>query len=261
MEVYIMFKKLAALLLAVVLVTAISVPVMAAEFTPSVEAKPAPEVETQTGSDGKEYAAIIRDENGDEVAGIPTGSLTVTPVSEADEAPSEIKEQLEAAYEQMNSVDSLTDLSPDLEAVIKEVSPDITVNDLVVRDLFDVSVDGEFAEHLAQEGNSITIRFTLSADADGLAAILHNVKGTTWETIPNDRITRNNDNTVDVVFDSLSPIAFLFDEKALSVDPNGPKSPQTGEYDSHMAIWIAGGCVVVAGAAYILTKKRSTQKV
>lgn len=256
-----MFKKLSALLLAVVLVTALSVPAFAAEFTPSVEAKPAPEIETQIGSDGKAYVAIIRDKNGDEVVGIPSGSLIVTPVSEADEAPAEIKAQLKAAYAQMNSVDSLTDLSPDLKEVIKEVSPGITVNDLVVRDLFDVSVDGEFAEHLAKDGNSITIRFILSANSDGLAAILHNVKGTEWETIPNDRITRNENNTVDVVFDSLSPIAFLFDEKALSVDPNGPKSPQTGESDSHMAIWIAGGCVVVAGAAYILTKKRSTQKV
>ena len=256
-----MLKKLVALLLAVVLVTMVSVPAFAAEFTDSVEAKPAPEIETQTGSDGKEYEAIIRDESGDEVVGVPFGNITVTPASQADEAPAAVKERLEDAYEQLKSVESLTDLSDSLETIIQEVIPDITVEDLVVRDLFDVSVSGEYADYLAVEGNTISIRFTLSASADSLAAVLHNVEGTTWETITNDRITRNSDNTVDVVFDSLSPIAFLFDAKELTVDPDGPSSPQTGDTGSYATVWVVVGCAIAAGIAYILIKKRSTQKV
>lgn len=255
-----MTKKIIPMLLAVVLVVAMSIPAMAAEFTPSVENKPAPEVVTQTDSTGNESAAIIYDANGNEVAGIPEGDLTVTPVS-ASEAPSaEIREKLEAAYEQLQSVSSLTELSSDLEAVIKEYSPDITVEDLVVRDLFDVMVQGTYAEYLSQEGNSITIRFKLTADADSLTAVLHNMEGTTWETVTNDRITRNKDYTADVVFYELSPVAFLFDAGKLSVNPNAPDSPQTGEPESNTMIWVVAGVVGVAAVAYGVVKKRSSQK-
>lgn len=54
-----MTKKIITMLLAVALVVATSVPAMAAEFTPSVENKPAPEVVTQTDSNGNECVAII----------------------------------------------------------------------------------------------------------------------------------------------------------------------------------------------------------
>lgn len=255
-----MKKKIITMLIAVTLVMAMSVPVMAAEFTPSVENKPAPEVVPQTDSNGNECVAIIYDANGNEIVGVPAGYLTVTPVS-ASEAPSaEIKEKLEAAYEQLQSVSSLTELSSDLEKVIKEYSPDITVEDLVVRDLFDVTVWGTYAEYLSQEGNYIIIRFKLTADADSLAAVLYNMEGTTWETVTNDRITRNSDYTVDVAFYELCPVAFLFDAGKLSVDPNAPDSPQTGEPESNTMIWVVAGVVVVAAAAFGVVKKRSSQK-
>lgn len=256
-----MKKKIFALFLAVAMITAMSIPAMAAEFTPSVEAKPAPEVVTQTDSNGNECAAIIYDADGNEIAGVPSGDLIVTPVSADDASSAEIKEKLDAAYEQLQSVSSLTELSADLETVIKEVSPDLTVDDLVVRDLFDVTVSGTYAEYLSQEGNSITIRFKLSADADSLAAVLHNMEGTTWETVTNDRITRNDDYTADVVFYDLSPVAFLFDAGKLSVDPNAPDSPQTGEPVSYTGVWVAAVAVaVLAAAGVVVVKKRSAQK-
>jgi hypothetical protein len=256
-----MKKKISALFLAVSMMTAMAIPAMAAEFTPSVEAKPAPEVVTQTDSNGNECAAIIYDANGNEIACVPSGDLIVTPVSADDASSAEIKEKLEAAYEQLQSVSSLTELSADLEKVIKEVSPDLTVDDLVVRDLFDVTVSGTYAEYLSQEGNSITIRFKLSADADSLAAVLHNIEDTIWETVSNDRITRNDDYTADVVFYDLGPVAFLFDAGKLSVDPNAPDSPQTGEPVSYTAVWvIAAAVVVLAAASVVVVKKRSAQK-
>ena len=255
-----MKKKIITMLLAITLVMAMSVPAMAAEFTPSVESKPAPEVVTQTDSNGNECAAIIYDANGNEIVGVPTGDLIVTPVSASDAPTAEIREKLEAAYEQLQSVRTLTELSNDLETVIKEYSSDITVDDLVVRDLFDVTVLGTYAEYLSQEGNSITIRFKLTADADSLAAVLHNMEGTTWETVTNDRITRNSDYTADVVFYDLSPVAFLFDAGKLSVDPNAPDSPQTGEPESNAMVWVVAGVVFVAAAAYGIVRKRSSQK-
>lgn len=255
-----MTKKIFTMFLAIVLTVTMSIPAMAAEFTPSVEGKPAPDVVTQTDSNGNECAAIIYDANGNEVTGVPSGDLIITPVSAEDAPSSEIKEKLMDAYEQLQSVSSLTELSPDLETVIKEVSTSLTVDDLVVRDMFDVSVTGTYADYLSQEGNSITIKFNLSADANSLAAVLHNISDSMWETVPNDRITRNGDRTADVVFYELSPIAFLFDAGKLNIDPNAPDSPQTGEPESHTIPWIAGSAIVVAIAAYGLFRKRSSQK-
>lgn len=253
-------KKLATLFLATAIMAMAVVPTFAAEFTPSVEAKPAPEVVAQTGADGKQYAAIIRNADGSEVVGVSADDLIVVPVAESGSASAEINAKLDSAYEQLNTVASLTELTSNLMDVVKEYSPSLKEEDLVVRDLFDVSVTGTIAEYLLAEGNSITVRFALSADADMLVAILHNIEGTTWETVTNDRITRNDDHTVDVVFYSLSPVAFLFDAGALSVDANAPDSPDTSEADASILGWsIAGGAVVLFAAAYIVMKKRSSQ--
>ena len=256
-----MMKKIRSLLLAGILVLSLSAPAFAAEFTPSVESKAAPEVVTQKDSSGNECAAIIYDADGKELVGVPTDDLIVTPVSSTDDTVSaEVKAALESAYEQLQSVSSLAELSSDLESVIKEVSADLTLDDLVVRDLFDVTVTGAYAEYLSQDGASISIRFKLSADAESLAAVLHNVEGTTWETVSNDRITRNSDYTADVVFYSLSPVAFLFDAGKLDVDPDAPNSPQTGEPASYAVWFAAGGVIIIAAVASVIVKKRSSKK-
>ncbi len=221
-------KKIAILMFVAVLAAAMAVSAYADEFTPSVTANQAPVVVSQTVSDEDDeddYVAVLRDANGNEIAGISAGDLVVTSVSDASEMAPEIKEKLDAAYAQIQSVGSLTELSADLESVMKEVSPSLTVDDLVVGDLLDVTVTGDFAEYLKQDGVSISVRFELSSDTSGLVAVLHNYEGSNWETIPNSQITRNADNTVDVVFNSLSPIAFVYDAGALGVNPDAPVAP------------------------------------
>ena len=142
-------KKIAILMFAVVLAAAMAVSAFADEFTPSVTANQAPVVVSQTVSDEDDegdYVAVLRDANGNEIAGISSGDLIVTSVSDASEMAPEIKEKLDAAYAQIQSVGSLTELSADLETVMKEFSPSLTVDDLVVGDLLDVTVTGDFAE-------------------------------------------------------------------------------------------------------------------
>lgn len=256
-----MLKKIISFLFVISLITTTNITAFAAEFTPSVESKPAPEIVMQTDSSGKECAAIVYDANGREITGVPNGDLVVTPVSAAGTSTTEIADNLNSAYEQLQSVNSLTDLSKELETVIKEISPEISVNDLVVRDLFDVSITGHFEEYLNQEGNYISVRFKLSADSESLAAVLRNIEDTTWETVTNDRITRNKDYTVDVIFYDLSPVAFLFDAGQLEVDPDAPNSPQTGEPVSYAVIWVVAGITVVLVSTYIIKKRHSSQKI
>ncbi len=253
-------KKIAALLLAVVLVMATAVPALAAGFTPSVEAKPAPTVVPQTGSDGEEYEAIIYDESKKQVIGVPDGALIVTPKSEAEAAQTDIKQKLDTAYEQIQAVNSLAELSSDLEAAAKEVSPDLTVDDLVVRDMFDVSVMGTYADYLAVEGNSLAIRFDLSTDAQSLVAVLFSEDGKTWKTIPSSDIERYGNFSVSIVLYSKGVLAFVFDVGELPVDPNGPDAPQTGDPTWSIVGWAAAGGVAILTAAGVAGKKKSFRK-
>ena len=258
-------KKLALFLSVLLIAVTLAAPASAAvNFTPSVEQKPAPTVDTVTDSNGNEVSAIIRDQNGEEVHGvsIDSGELIVTPISQASQAAQAISEMLTKAYEQIQQADTIADLVPTIGEFLQTIGSAAQVADLVVRDVFDVSLTGTAAEYLAQEGNNITLRFDLGLAPSATLIVLHNYEGSNWEIIPDDRVVQNADGTVDVTFDSLSPIAFVVDstetDTSASADANAPTSPQTG--DSSLppvagAGLIVLGCVALASAAVVWKKR------
>ena len=258
-------KKLALFLSVLLIAVTLAAPASAAvNFTPSVEQKPAPTVDTVTDSSGNQVSAIIRDQNGEEVHGvsIDSGELIVTPISQASQAAQAISEMLTNAYEQIQQADTIADLVPTIGDFLQTIGSASQVADLVVRDVFDVSLTGTAAEYLAQEGNNITLRFDLGLAPSATLIVLHNYEGSNWEIIPDDRVVQNADGTVDVTFDSLSPIAFVVDstetDTSASTDANAPTSPQTG--DSSLppvagAGLIALGCVALASAAVVWKKR------
>ncbi len=252
-----MLKKISVTLVAIAMVTAMAVPAFAADFTSSVTGKSAPEIVTTTNSSGETVAAIIYDANGKETASIPVGSLTVTPVSEAKTANASVSKQLTAAYEQLQTT-SLDSIAPALTDAVKTYSPQMTVEDLVVRDLFDVSLDDSAKEQLAKNGNAIKIQFALNLPSDALLLVLHNTEGTTWELIADNKVVRNSDGSVTVEFDSLSPIAFLTDGGSIAVNPEAPTSPQTGNAFGTTMLWCAMGVGVIALAALVVVAKKRT---
>lgn len=258
-------KKLALFLSVLLIAVTLAAPASAAvNFTPSVEQKPAPTVDTVTDSSGNQVSAIIRDQNGEEVHGvsIDSGELIVTPISQASQAAQAISEMLTNAYEQIQQADTIADLVPTIGDFLQTIGSASQVADLVVRDVFDVSLTGTAAEYLAQEGNNITLRFDLGLAPSATLIVLHNYEGSNWEIIPDDRVVQNADGTVDVTFDSLSPIAFVVDstetDTSASIDADAPTSPQTG--DSSLppvagAGLIALGCVALASAAVVWKKR------
>ena len=259
-------KKLALFLSVLLIAVTLAAPASAAvNFTPSVEQKPAPTVDPITDSNGDQVSAIIRDQNGGEVHGvsIDSGELIVTPISQASQAAQTISEMLTKAYEQIQQADTIADLVPTIGDFLQSIGNTVTqVDDLVVRDVFDVSLTGTAAEYLAQEGNNITLRFDVDISPSATLIVLHNYEGSNWEIIPDDRVVQNADGTVDVTFDSLSPIAFVVDstetDTSASADANAPTSPQTG--DSSLppvagAGLIVLGCVAIASAAVVWKKR------
>lgn len=254
-----MMRRFVILLFTAVIISATTMPAFAAKFTPSVEAKAAPEVVSQKGSDGNEYAAIIRDADGNEIKGVPFGDLIVTPVSKADDTSDSIKKRLETAYKTIKSAKSVTELNGQLEKAIKKVSPDTDIKNVVVRDLFDISTIGDYAKYLQEEGSTITIRFKLSADSALLLAVLTSVDGVKWSLL--DGVITRDGYVVELVLDRLGLIAFLFDGGKLGVDTNGPKSPQTGDPGTGAGVWgTACGIFLLAAAACVVMRKRCSGK-
>ena len=224
-------KKIVVILSAILLVVALAVPSFAASFTPSVEQKGAPTVVSATDADGNAFA---------------DGEVIVTPVSAADSADAAIADGLKAAYEQIKAAATLTDIAPSIGDYLKEIGSEASVEDLVVRDLFDVSVTGA-----AAESSPITVRFNLGLSQSATLIVLHNYEGSNWEIIP-----------VDVTFDSFSPVAFVVDkqETADTTTPstNAPSSPQTSDNGVLRVAGVAAlglGCAAVIGSV-VASKKR-----
>lgn len=240
-------KKLLSLSVAAILAVSMSISAMATNFTPSVEQKPAPDVDT----------IEVKDENGNVVT-TPASDLVVTPISESDEASEEIKTMLQNAKEQISNAESLTELTPDLDAVIPE---GMVADDLVVRDLIDVSVVGAAADILKANG-SIAVKFKLGVDPDDFLAVLHNYEGSKWEVIPSDRVTIHENGDVTVIFTSLSPVAFVVGKDAISIDENGPASPDTAEIaeagSTNAAVTAVCGfaCVAIGLALLVVLLKK-----
>lgn len=261
-------KKFAMFLSVLLIAVTLAAPVSAAvNFNPSVEQKPAPTVDTVTDANGNEVSAIIRDQNGEEVHGvsIDSGELIVTPISQASQAAQAISEMLTNAYEQIQQADTIADLVPDVDvaSLLTAMGSGSSVEDLVVRDVFDVSVSGEAAEFLAQEGNTITFRFQLNIAPSSTLLVLHNYEGSNWEVIDDDKVVINNDGSVDVTFESLSPVAFVVDQTetytSASTDADAPTSPQTG--DSSLPPVAGAGLIALGGiaivSAVVVWKKRA----
>ena len=254
-------KKIMVLLLALVLTLAMALPALAATYTPSVEAKDAPEVVTQKDKDGNDCAAIIRDADGKEIASVPFANLVVTPVSQMESTTyANVKARLRAAFNRIKGVSSVRELNSQLESTIKSLYPDVSVDDLVVRDLFDVSVIGDYEEYFKTAGNTLTVRFKLTADSALLLAALDSVDGATWRILDDGSITRNGDYTVEITLDRLGVIAFLYDNGELpAANPSAPKSPQTG-VTFPAATACLGAALALAAAALVLGRKRLSSK-
>ena len=168
-------KKFAMFLSVLLIAVTLAAPVSAAvNFNPSVEQKPAPTVDTVTDANGNEVSAIIRDQDGNEVHGVASGDITVTPVSALDQAAADISEMLSNAYEQIQQANTIADLVPTIGDFLQTIGSAAQVADLVVRDVFDVSLTGTAAEYLAQEGNNITLRFDVGVAPSATLIVLHN---------------------------------------------------------------------------------------
>lgn len=245
-------KKVIRILVVLFAVVALSTSALADNFTPSVEQKGAPDIVVVEDSKGNEVAAVIVNPNNEEVAGVPTGDIIITSVADADKAENEeIKTDLKAAQEQIKNISNIADLVPDqkeeLEKQVKDAG--LKVENLVVRDMVDITLTGEYADHLKVEGNTITITFKLGIGANEFLSVLHNYEADKWEMIASDRVKVLENGDVQVTFDSLSPVAFVVD----TVQHTGEEAD---DYGWLLYVLIGAAVVVVVIIIILVAKKK-----
>ncbi len=230
-------KKIAALLLSVVLVAATAVPAFAAGFTPSVENKGAPTVEKVVDKTGTTVDL--------------TGDLIVTPVRDSNTASEAIKTRLNAAYNKLktNSLRYLCGVS---------TIGGVSVDDLVVRDLFDVTVTGNYTGKLGN-GNYLKITFKVS-DASSLVGALFSKNGDEWNIIDGTKMVKNVDGTVTITIEDIGVVSFLYDNGKLPGGSTGHYAPQTSDPTWSIMGCVAAGGAVILAAVGMAEKRRSFGK-
>lgn len=247
-------KRFLTCALTLMLASLLTVPALA-NFTPSVEAKPAPDVVL----DG-EIAAVIKDGAGNVVDTVMRPELIITPASEKHEAVAQkITDNLVRAEIRINEIAHVGQLTPELEQALLRAQKenkiphinDVKVEDLVVRDLFDVSVVRDGQVIAIPNGHTITFSIQTDLSDDVLHFVLHNPVNHDWEVL--EEAQAMHDGIITITVDSLGPFAIVVDGAAdLDVDPSGPSSPQTGESISPM--FAAGAAALLCAAAFLFSK-------
>ena len=83
---------------------------------------------------------------------------------------------------------------------------------MVVRDLFDVTIDQE-TEKLLKNGNSVQLTFKLDVKATDKVVCLYQDNEGKWKAIDKSRVKNNKDGTVTVNITESGPIAFVVEKK------------------------------------------------
>lgn len=205
-------KRLLSLVIAIVLMLTVTVSATAADFVESITNKGAPELVVIDYVDGKPVVGHVVDSDGNELSTEFIECLVITSVAEAEndsDIPDDAKKVLLDVYEELNnSGANLSDICPDLDTVVKEKwDKNKTANDLVVKDLFDISdLCDDINTYLPQYGATLELTFDLGIGAGMFVAAMVYVDGK-WEPVVN--AINNGDGTVTVSFDKLCPVAFM----------------------------------------------------
>lgn len=275
-------KKFIVALLIVTLCVAMVCPALAAEsFTPSVTYKPAPELTGPVEENGMRVGNLMVD--GEIIGGLylkdgrlyviceaahPEGvaedheCLIVTPYAEVPsehQIPDEDKTLIYWVYEQilalgMKFFETCEGLNEHIASVLGEGK---TVQDLVVKDLFEVTVlCDELEEWLEPEGTTICLDFDLNL-APGTFVEVVAYKGGEWRRIEAVEVL-DNGHVVCNTFENFCPIAILVSNEQLA-ETGAVEAVNTGD-NSNMGLWMAVAGVSLAALLVCFIGLRKTKK-
>ena len=147
--------------------------------------------------------------------------IIITPVGEAEESKDLSEEKKDALLEQYEKLS-------DPDTKVSQLVPDFK-DDLVVKDLFDVTVNcSELSEELHNgETVDVVLKTTLAKDADVSAMVYVDGK---WTKIP---AKNNGDGTITLTISGDGIVALLVPAEAVDME-----TPETGD-NSNVMLWSA----------------------
>lgn len=226
-------KKLLCLALAVMLCVSLACPALAAEadFVPSIGEKDAPGL----------IQAILK-ENGVTIEEIPEGCLVITSVAQAGSSgqiPEDAKSELLQVYEALKN-GSMT-------LPYDKVNPNIVPEDMVIRDLFDLSwLCADHPEQLKKDGVTLVADFDLGVGSKMTVVAMAYVNGQ-WVAVP---CVNNGDGSVTCEFEEICPVVFSVSDSVYDTPA------QTGD-TANVTLWIvllAVSAVALVGMVFLRRK-------
>ncbi len=234
-------KKLLTLLLAIVMMITFTLSVSGAEFVESITNKGAPELVVIDQLNGKDVVGFITDPNGNKITTEYLDCLIITSISEALEdadVPEDIKNELIKVFEDLKKPGTkISDICPALTEIVKEKwGKDKSADDLVVKDLFDVTdMCDDISKFLPEEGSTLDLTFDIGINAGAFVAAMVYVDG---QWVPVVDCVNNGDGTITVKFDQICPVAFLVPGDGSGNIDMSVVSPTTSD-TSGIIVWSA----------------------
>ena len=187
-------------------------------FTPSVSGKPAPEVVTTEGSNGESLAGYIRNTAGDVEIAVPDENyIVVTSVAESDFVVDiQTHEHLEWGYDSILEAEDVGELltetgvlADDLDAALTEMGLSLTHDQLVVKDLFEVTAYGDYVEYLYNDDYYLEVTFDTDLDTSKPLVVIHSHDSVHWHIHSADELALGADGQVTLKMYDLGAVAFL----------------------------------------------------
>lgn len=234
--------------------------VSASSFVPSISIEDSIIV-TIKNEDGREIIGYLTDENGNTIETVYRDDIIDTSVLEirngSNAIPQDAKDLLIDTYKVFTAENiSLSNKIPVLNDIAKNgIGSTATADDLIVRDIYDFTVfQDKFNQHLATDGNTVTLKLALPTSSDKFIYAVVLIDGV-WKPVTN--VVNNNDGTIDVTFSEFCPVMFVVGDK----QPLAP-TPSTGDTSKpHILILIMlVSALCLIGCLVLLTrssKKRS----
>lgn len=247
-------KKVLAVLTAAFLSLSMTTAAAASQFVPSIEAKDSPQIIQIQNLAGEWVDAIIYDKNGNEVASAYSNQLIVTPYAKKDQANQTIKSYLEHAYDDAKT-DDIGQLSQGVDAYLAANGNGLTQNDLIISEVFDASLVDSLDNLLDGSGTQVSITFKTTIKKGSFLMVMINcniLNGGTWDIIPAENITWNDDGTVTILFPHLCPILFITSSDTITPASDSPSSPQTSDDLYIMKNTVIYGTVLAFGLAALV---------
>lgn len=233
----------------------------AAGFTSSPEKDATVKFAVTIDEEGNHVIGKIYDSDGEFERNILFEELIITTLWHLENGDIEVHNAIEQTLVDAKnelSIENWADLIPGFEEAWKEITEGAPVENAVISDIFDVRynsvVDG-FLTKLLVEGKSATFDIVVDGvTKDTYFIIGHKPSDTDEWTIEDYQM--NDNNTITISVDSLSPFFIAVDNGEGPGSDDDPQSPQTGVSDDIITVAVIFAVVLCAAGLFLIKKYR-----